>query len=288
MPDAFGVFILSRGRADRVITFETLRRGGFTGPIWILIDNEDSQADAYRARYGDAVIVFDKAAVAATCDSGDQLKDRRVVLFARNAVWSIARKLGLRYFVQFDDDYSRFYIKFRPDWSYKSIPITTRMDDAFAAMIEFLRATQAQTVCFAQGGDFIGGVPPTKPFTIGRRKAMNSFFCDTTRPFDFVGRVNEDVNTYVSGGRRGELFLTTMLVMLDQRQTQLNAGGMTDVYLDSGTYLKSFYSVMYCPSAVTIGVLRDPRGDHQRIHHEINWHNCATKIVRERWRKTSK
>ncbi len=73
-----------------------------------------------------------------------------------------------------------------------------------------------------------------------KRKAMNSFICSVDRPFSFMGRINEDVNTYTNLGRCGELFMTIGAVQLGQKQTQKNSGGMTELYLDSGTYVKSF------------------------------------------------
>jgi hypothetical protein len=63
--------------------------------------------------------------------------------------------------------------------------------------------------------------------------------------------------------------------------TQSSAGGMTELYLDGGTYIKTFYSVMYAPSCVKIGMMGDPRSPHYRIHHKINWLNTAPKILRE-------
>ncbi len=68
---------------------------------------------------------------------------------------------------------------------------------------------------------------------------------------------------------------------------------MTELYLDSGTYLKTFYSVMYSPSCVQVGEMGDnhvtknnPDGNaHYRIHHKINWNNCAAKILREEWKR---
>lgn len=53
-----------------------------------------------------------------------------------------------------------------------------------------------------------------------------------------MGRINEDVNTYTNLGRCGELFMTIGAVQLGQKQTQKNSGGMTELYLDSGTYVK--------------------------------------------------
>lgn len=111
---------------------------------------------------------------------------------------------------------------------------------------------------------------------------MNTFICDTERPFSFLGRINEDVNTYVGGGRRGELFMTIPSVQVNQKQTQSNAGGMTDLYLEAGTYVKSFYSVMTAPSCVTVGEIGS---SHRRLHHSIDWPATAVQIVHERHRK---
>ena len=112
---------------------------------------------------------------------------------------------------------------------------------------------------------------------------MNSFICSVDRPFKFFGRLNEDVNTYVTLGNRGKLFLTMPQVMLHQKATQQNPGGMSDIYLDKGTYIKSFYSVMYCPSAVRVDTMGDKY--ERRIHHQVRWRNAVPMIIREKWRK---
>ncbi len=61
-------------------------------------------------------------------------------------------------------------------------------------------------------------------------------------------------------------------------------GGLTGVYLRVGTYTKSMYSIMYCPSAVKIDVMGN---FDMRIHHRVNYKACAPKIVSEQWRKTA-
>lgn len=110
---------------------------------------------------------------------------------------------------------------------------------------------------------------------------MNSFFCRTDKPFKFLGRINEDVNTYTTLGSRGELFLTVTPLDLVQIPTQSNAGGMSDVYLDLGTYVKSFYSIITSPSCVKIDVMGT---SHKRIHHKIEWENCCPKIISDRFK----
>ena len=77
------------------------------------------------------------------------------------------------------------------------------------------------------------------------------------------------------------MFFTVPQVALHQEQTQSNKGGMTDIYLDGGTYRKSFYSVINMPSAVKVGMM----GENQRLHHNIEWNNAVPRIVSETYRK---
>lgn len=130
MRDDFAVMILTHGRADRVYTLKSLRKGGYTGKVYIVIDNEDDQQDEYVSRYG------------------------------------------------------------------------------------HFSVTQAAIV---------------------------------------------------------------------QKETQQNAGGMTGVYLDNGTYLKSFYTVMTMPSCVSIAMMGS---SHRRIHHNVSWVNCVPMILNQKYRKT--
>jgi len=275
-PD-FAIFVLTNGRPDNVRTVETLREHRYTGRMFIVIDDEDPTGPAYRKRYGKDVLTFSKRQIAEQFDEGDNFEDRRSVFYARNACWALAAQVGVRYFMQCDDDYSGFYVRTDAAGLYGSFRAEF-LDDALDAMIAYLAAIPALTIAMSQGGDHLQGWK-ANPL---QRKAMNTFLCDTERPFRFVGRINEDVNTYTSLGRAGELFLTIPNIQVNQSQTQTNSGGMTELYRDAGTYLKSFYSVMYCPSAVRI---HDFKRTEQRIHHRVNWSRATAQIIRESYRK---
>ena len=43
MMDNFVALILSHGRPDRVYTYKSLQKAGYTGPVYIVIDNEDDR-----------------------------------------------------------------------------------------------------------------------------------------------------------------------------------------------------------------------------------------------------
>jgi len=281
-PD-FAAFILSHGRADKVRTYDALRRHGYTGKIYIIIDDQDASGDEYRKRYGDQVVTFSKAEAAKTFDIGDNLSKMNSVVYARNVCHDIAKSLGLRYFIELDDDYNNFRFAFDANRCPKHITCT-HLDDVIDAMLQFYKSIDATTIAMAQGGDFIGG-PQGQHVISARRKVMNSFICSVERPFKFSGRMNDDVNTYVTLGRRGALFLTIMQFSLTQAMTQISSGGLTEMYLELGTYVKSFYTVMYEPSCTVISELGDHRSPHYRIHHDINWDRAVPKIIRESHQK---
>ena len=214
-------------------------------------------------------------------DIGDNLPDRRVVIYARNKCHEIAQNLGINYFLELDDDYDQIAYRREENGVLKTCPVR-QAERLFDKMINFLERSNSLTVAFAQGGDFIGGVKGSVYKQGLSRKAMNAFFCKTDRPFKFYGRINEDATMYCVLGMKGNLIFTVADVMIHQSTTQSNAGGLTDIYCNMGTYYKSFFSVMYAPSCVRIGVM----GNYDlRIHHKVKWVNCTPKILNERYKK---
>ena len=281
MGNNFAVFILTHGRPDRVFTIDTLRRCGYSGKVFYVVDDEDTTLDEYVRRFGKQVIVFNKGEIAERYDEGDTTGDRRAVFYARNACFDIAKENGIDYFLQCDDDYLSFEYRYVQDGRLMTVECR-QLDELFSEMVGFLESTGAVTVALAQGGDFIGGANGGNARKGLLRKAMNTFFCKTERPFSFVGRINEDVNTYVTLGQRGVLILTYTGAMVRQVRTQSNIGGMTELYLDGGTFRKSFYSVMYAPSCVKVAMMNS---SHARLHHKINWGAAVPKILEEKWKR---
>lgn len=286
--DQFAAFILTNGRPNNVHTYGSLRRHGYTGRIVVVVDDLDPTLDEYRQIYGDQVAVFDKRAEAARAEQVDNSTDLRAILYARNASFGIARSLGLRSFIQLDDDYNGFGHRFRPDGSFHYAGVKD-LDAVFAALVRFHRASGATSVAMMQGGDYIGGPGGSNPYVVGgptlARKVMNSFVCSVDREFQFTGRFNDDVNTYVGEGARGMVFLSTNLVSLNQIQSQQLAGGMSEVYKASGTYVKSFYAVIVAPSAVSVAMLRGHGSPAPRIHHRVDWDRAVPKILAESARR---
>jgi len=269
----FAVFIMVYGRPNKNWTYDTLKRCGYSGKIYLVGDNTDLTIEKYKEKYKDELLIFDKNKASKKYDSGDNSGDLRSTMYAANTIFELAKNNGIRYFCLMCDDY--YCLSYRYDTG--SRVIKNRLDFVFDKMINFYKSTNIKTIAFSQGGDHIGGF--NGKF---RRKAMNSFFCSIDRPFEFMGRLNEDVTTYVNLGSKGDIFCTFPFIQLDQKDTQKTKSGLTEVYKDNGTYVKSFFSILYNPSCVKISVMN---ANNKRIHHSIKWINTTPMILNEKHKK---
>lgn len=280
----FAIFILTFGRPEKVTTKKTLRTCGYTGEIYLVCSTDDKSIKQYQNLH-ENVNVFDKNDYENKFDICDNFDKKNVVVYARNACFDIAKKLGYTYFIVLDDDYTSFRYAVGKDFAYITKNTLIRnLDTIFELYMEYYKSLpeRVKTLAFAQGGDFIGGSASNVWKNQLNRKAMNAFFLSTERRFDFIGRINEDVNTYVEGGARGEIYFTPAWIRLEQQSTQLNSGGLSEFYLDTGTYLKSFYTVMAAPSCTSIRLMGC---SNMRLHHNINWNAATALILNEKYKK---
>jgi hypothetical protein len=276
----FAIFIMAHGRPKKMRTHSTLRSYGYTGRIFLVVDNLDATLDEYVELYGKEVIVFDKNKAASTMDSGDNTGDLRSTLFAANKIFDLAKERGVEYFFIMCDDYYDFYYAFA-DSSGKVYP--KNINIIFDLMIDYYKDIPAKSIAFSQTGVFIGGVDNgKKAYRFSKRKAMNTLLCSTNRVFEFTGRLNEDVTAYVNLGSRGSLFLTIPVIAMGQPDSQKRSGGLTDAYVDSGTYTKSFFTLMHNPSSVKVCMMN---ARHKRLHHRISWKNTTPMILSEDFKK---
>ena len=276
------VFIMVHGRPERMWTYNTLRKHGYTGKIYLVADDLDDTRSQYKEIYNEELVVFNKKEAYKKMDSGDNTGDLRSTLFSANTIFDLAKERDIKYFFIMCDDYTDFEYRHDADLRYGGW-IVKSLDKVFNALLQYYKSINAKTIAFAQSGDFMGGKNSQLARQLKmKRKAMNTFLCSTERPFKFLGRMNEDVTTYVNLGSKGDLFLTIPNISIYQKPTTKEAGGLTDLYLEFGTYIKSFFSVMYNPSSVKISQIGYT---NKRLHHQVRWNNAVPKILNEKYRK---
>jgi hypothetical protein len=190
--------------------------------------------------------------------------------------------LGYEWFIVLDDDYISYRYLWNEDRVFQSTrKVCKKLDDLFEIYFEYFSKSFMKCLSFCQEGDLIGG--PNSSFgkkINAKRKVMNIYFCNTHRKFEILGRMNDDVSTYVKHGNMGDLFITTNHCCLLQTPTQQNKGGLTEMYLEMGTFVKSFYSIMFQPSSVFCKTM----GKYRRIHHMVDWKYTVPKILREEYK----
>lgn len=292
LPDSFAIFILTHGRPRNLATLETLKKCNYRGRWFLVVDDQDAAGAEYVSRYGrEKVLIFNKEKAAARCDSGNNFGVRKTILMARNACWDLAESIGITHFLQLDDDYTCFELRFLDKTKTKALCLKAHKIAGHPAPLDFMLSCylryfiRAKFTCLAlaQGGDFIGGAGNqnlARPTLL--RKAMNSFFCATDKPFKFLGIMNEDVSAYTTLGSRGALFGTVALLSIIQIATQSQSGGVTETYKLMGTYCKSFLSVMMMPSSVRVAMMQSK---NPRLHHSINWAETVPKIIDARHKR---
>lgn len=279
----FAVLILSHGRPDKMKVLTALDKVGYTGKYYIIIDDEDKTADAYYSLYGDKVIMFEKSKLDGAFDIMDNFEGRSVPVFARNVLYSIAKDLGLKYFLELEDDTMNFVHRYVEDGKLKALQCKN-FDAIVEAVIDWLENTDIDVVAFFQAGDLLGGWDRKLWRERIIRKAMQTFFFKVDNPIEFVGRFNDDVNMYIQQGKIGKTILSIRDVVLITAETQQFSGGITEMYQRYGTYVKSFYSVMLRPDCVKIHGMCGFNGNN-RIHHRIDWETAVPKIISSDFRK---
>lgn len=278
----FITFILCYNRPEMCKTLETLHKCNYKGDYKLVIGKDDPKLDKYIENYGnDNIYIFDKNDYL-WVDKQDTFGRMNCVVYARNAVFDIAKYLDYDYFVVLDDDYSEIRYRFEHNGSLSS-RYCKDADELFNVMFQLLESSEKiSCVALAQTGDYIGGLQSSMMLGRSIRKIMNSWFCSTHKRIYFTGTINEDTTLYTTQGSKGKIFLTVQNASINQADTQQLKGGLTEIYLNLGTYIKSFYSLMSCPSAVKLNVMGDT---HYRIHHRVEWDNCVPKIISGRYKK---
>lgn len=274
MREDFAVFILTHGRPNKQKTVETLTNAGYKGRLYYLCDNTDETLEEYKKKYGDKVVVFDKFDYIASVDTMDNFKKMNCVVYARNAVFDIARNMGIKYFVMCDDDITVLRHRWLDNGKLKSKKVE-RAEDVFSAVVKFLQNDNIEALTFGSQREYIGGKTTSlqKGLTYNLNQIM---FCKTDCPLEFIGTFNEDFQAFILTLKRGKLIFSINSIMILSPEIRSGTGGMQDAYNEFNDYVIDFYSVMCAPSCVWIGNKNKLRRNEDAI---------VPKILSERWKK---
>lgn len=281
----FGVIVISHGRPE-CTTYHILRGKHYTGKLFVLIDDEDSDKDAYLERYGDSVRIFHKQVNFDIMDNFDG--PNGIATFSRNECWNVAEREGLKYFLIMDDDLQSITFRYEQDGHLRNRSVKN-IDPVFEAYCDLMDSTNLDCTGFGSPSEFMGGLEQFKKNRY-RRWTCSSYFLRTSSRFDFVARYSEDGITPIMQSQRGKIFLRVIDVMPSYdawspshpEDNKVKHGGCQDAYAGNNGYAMRFYMVMGAPDCVKVA-LRDNGGWRSSKRDR----NCWPEIVSGRFRKVA-
>lgn len=144
-----------------------------------------------------------------------------------------AKRLGYKFHLQLDDDVHGFGYRFVQDGKLRSVKCN-HLDEVFSGMVELMKETPITSLSFGLSSYYLGGAE-NKNFDKGMiQKTMTTFLMRADDVQYFNMRMNDDITTSLINGMRGKLYYTYMPVMVYVDATQVQHGGMTEIYQKNG------------------------------------------------------
>lgn len=254
MTEKFAIFITTHGRADNQITLNTFKSLGYTGDWYLVLDNTDSQYDAYVANYGlEHIVVFNKQHFIDETDCCQSVPQPKAVVFARNAVELIAQCLGYKYFMVVDDDVTNLRLRYPENGSLKSAKLHNHIDQILDMAVQYLATTNLACVTFGFTNTYRGGVASVEKFTSRNRLCAELFIRNGNIPVNWRANFVEDLITSIDVGVRGDVCLQFMPIQLELCMNEgALPGGMSEAYNATGRF--KFYSMpaIIYPNCVSV------------------------------------
>lgn len=146
----FACIVISHGRPE-CSTVKVLRECGYTGKIYIVVDDEDEALPDYIERYGADVHVFHKEE---SFDTGDLGGSKACGVFARNQCLKVAEKNNLTYYLELDDDLESLTYRYNDDGHLRGIK-AKGIDRLFEGMCIYFDEAPVQCLGFGNAVDYV-------------------------------------------------------------------------------------------------------------------------------------
>jgi len=278
----FAIFICSHGRPE-CITVKALRDAGYTGDIFIVLDDEDETHFEYNVHENENthILTFDKEWYVQHMDIGVSTvrAKRKVILYAKQACEDFANANDLDVFGIADDDFLGFRYRYEEDGRLKSVTVSENLDEVFNCYAQFLVHNWLCMTSVATNQMFMGGA--LTPEKISEFRVPYSFvFRNTHIPFEWKSELFEDVISATLKTQQGFFMMQMPFMQLNLKPLYAGAnGGMTDAYQSVDFIKKLFPVVQYLPSCTKIATTASS------VSYRLIRDNAFPKLLSEKHKK---
>lgn len=252
------VFIKTHGRPDKQLTLRTLREAGYTGDIFLILDNEDclSEYNRFIDDEHDPNIfchIFDKQTLVNEIDSGTNHPKRDVNLYAWVACERFAKRHGDEFFIMSDDDITGFRFRYKEGKHLRSLKITQNLDEIFALVEEYMLSCNLSAMSTGIPQMYFSGDIEKDlwkwrvPYTFVFRNAKHKL--------NWVSEYEEDIITAIRASIDGQYLSVLPVIQRETVEIGTNYGGMHNSYTDS--FVNAQYGYIWYPSCREIIPYKD-------------------------------
>lgn len=204
------LFIITHQRAEKQLTLETLKKAKYKGKVRLVVDDEDNEINKYREKYGEILLEFNKQNLAENMDTHINKFPMGSALFARNACFLFAQKLGAKYYFICDDDIK--CIKYKDSRGDKlQTSIVKDVDSVLEALVNYMDKTTIYSLGVPPDGAYIGGINDTVRKGV-KWSIVNFALCRTDKPVSYKSIMWEDMATLVRDLQVGNIGFSPMLL----------------------------------------------------------------------------
>lgn len=278
----FAVFILSHKRAYRVETYDTLIRGGYTGKIYIVVDNQDPMLNVYQERFGDSVLVFDKQTYIDKTETLETSKMKSSAVYARNAIEQYARDFVLDVFGMFDDDIISFRYRWIDGKVVRSLSVNGGLDLVFESYAQYILDTGIACTSFPFTMFYVSGVHELNKRISEYRHTYQIHIRNAHKPVEWKGIINHDTITQLLTAKYGYIWWSIPHLVFDAKPMNKESGGLKEVYDSLRDLDMAFIAVMTCPDCC---VITASNGERSTLQIKENKYTSYPMIVSSRYKK---
>lgn len=250
MRDDTAIFIITHQRADKQLTLKMLKQSGYSGKVYLVVDDMDCQLQEYRKRYGDNILIFSKKKYAEKVDTHINKFRTCSAVFARNACIDMAKEMGLSFYFVCDDDIRCIYVKDGRTGKMETHKIAD-IERVLSKLVEFMENTRVHAVAFADNSAYIGGA--NQHVRNGVKYVLTKFvLCRTDDPVIYQSIMWEDQASCYRDLGVGKIDFSIMFLAAATPPNEKGAGGCAEMYKSSTNYVNSFMVLMVRPDCVKI------------------------------------
>lgn len=274
----FAVFICTHGRPTAQHTLKALRTAGYSGKIYLVVDDEDPTVDGLRVvsqEYAAEILMFNKHLFISRSDTGTNEIHNKCILYAKNFCEQVALEKNLTAFVIADDDIVGFRFRYKNEGHLRSARVYSTLDGIFSLLVEYMLSTDMLALGMGYPQMYFNSDED-----ISKHRIPYQFvFRNVSKKVEWMSWFQEDIVTAIYYNSIGELLLSLPIVQLMVMSCDGEDGGMKSEYVSNPSIKRAMQQFVYLPSMFKI------KWSKQMYKACVQWNNAYPKVLSGRYKK---